>query len=130
MAASPVFTATPHVEISRFNTANTNVDGTGTIATVFTAGASGSRVDRIIVEQSQGTSTNGMVRLFLYDGTSYRLFREVTVTAATSSATVQCFTATVALSNFYIPGTSGFNRIAASTHNAEQFNVIVMGSDL
>jgi hypothetical protein len=129
MAASPVFTSTAHVEVTAISTANTNRDGTGTIATVFTAGASGSRVDRIIVHATS-TTTAGAVRLFLYDGTNYRLFKEVDIDAVTPAASTEAENVTVNLHNFNIPGTSGFNRIAASTHNAEAFNVIVMGSDL
>lgn len=129
MAASPVFTATPHVEVTNISTANTNRNGTGTIATVFTAGASGSRVDRIIVHATV-TTTAGAVRLFLYDGTNYRLWKEVDVDAVTVGASTEAFNSTVILNNFFIPGTSGFNRVAASTEAAESFNITVMGSDL
>jgi len=129
MAANPVFTATPHVEVTNISTANTNRDGSGTISTCFTAGASGSRLDRVIV-RATGNTTNGMIRLYLYDGTNYRIFHEVSITGTTPSATVEGASATVILNNFFIPGSSGFNRVGVSTHNAETFNITVMGSDL
>jgi hypothetical protein len=128
MAANPVFTSVPHVEIANIATANSGRDGTGTIATVFTAVAAGSRVDRVIVHATV-TTTVGAVRLFLYDGTTYRLFKEVDVDAVTVGASVEAFNATVVFNNFFLPGT-GFNRIAASTEKAESINVTIMGSDL
>lgn len=128
MAAAPVYTVTPHIEVTNIATANAGRDGTGTIATAFTAGASGSRVDRIIVH-ALVTTTVGAVRLFLYDGTNYRLFKEVDVDAVTVGASTEAFNATVNFSNFFLPS-SGYNRIAASTNNAESINVVVIGGDL
>lgn len=129
MAASPVFTSTPHVEVTAIATANATRNGTGTIATVFTAGANGSRVDRIIIHATV-TTTAGAIRLYLYNGTTYFLWKEVDVSAITVGASTEAFNATVVLDNFFLPGTSGFNRIAASTEAAENHNITVMGSDL
>jgi hypothetical protein len=101
--------------------ANTARDGTGTIVNVETAGASGTRIDDIVIIAT-GTTTAGMVRLFLHDGTNARLWREVPVTAITPSATVQAFTAT--LSSLALVLQTGWS-LRASTHNAETFNVLV-----
>ncbi len=64
MAASPVFVGTPKVWQQAIATANTARDGTGTLADVVTAGASGSRIDKIRVVAS-GTTTAGVIRIFL-----------------------------------------------------------------
>lgn len=134
MAIQAQFAATPKVGVSTISTANTNRDGTGTIGTVFTAGTSGSRVDRIIVEAT-GTTTAGMVRLFLHNGTTAFLWREVSVSAITPSATVQTFSATQSSNSAvdigYLPLVlpTGWS-LRASTHNAESFNVIAIGGDL
>lgn len=102
--------------------ANTARDGTGTLVTVFTAGASqGSRVDDITVTAT-GTTTAGMVRLFLHDGTNARLWREVAVAAVTPSATVKAFTES--LNNLALLLQPGWS-LRAATHNAESFNVVV-----
>lgn len=129
MASAPIFTGTPKIGIANISTANTNRDGTGTVDTVFTAGASGSRIEHIDI-LGVGTTTAGMVRLFLYDGSTYRLWKEVAITAVTASASVAGFSYSIntsLLSNCLILPTGWSLR--ASTHNAETFNVIALGGD-
>lgn len=121
MASNANYAATPKSALAQLSAANTLRDGTGTIATVLSAGTSGSRVDDIVITAT-GTTTAGMVRLFLHDGTNARLLREVPVTAITPSGTVQAFTASLPnLALVLAPGWS----LRASTHNAESFNVAV-----
>lgn len=132
MADKPAFAATPRLEVAQVSTANTNRDGTGTIVTVFTAGASGSRIRRIEAKAT-GTTTAGMVRIFLHDGTNARLFSELPVPALTPSGTIAAFRS--ALVEGINPGDlplflpSGWS-IRAATHNAETFNIIVEGANL
>lgn len=121
MSTQAQYASTPRTAIAQATSANTNRDGTGTIATVFTAGASGSRIDDVTIT-AVGTTTAGMVRLFLHDGTNARLLREVAVSAITPSGTVAAFTAS--LTNLALVLQSGWS-LRASTHNAETFNVCV-----
>ena len=121
MASNANYAATPKSALAQLSAANTLRDGTGTIVTVLSAGTSGSRVDDIVITAT-GTTTAGMVRLFLHDGTNARLLREVPVTAITPSGTVQAFTASLPnLALVLAPGWS----LRASTLNAESFNVSV-----
>lgn len=121
MSVSANYAATPRAASGQVLTANTNRDGTGTIATIFTAGSSGSRIDEIRIIAT-GTTTAGMVRLFLHDGATARLWTEVPVTAATPSGTVQAFNTTLTNQALILP--SGWS-LRASTNNSETFNVIV-----
>lgn len=121
MSTQAQYASTPRTAIAQATAANTNRDGTGTIATVFAAGTSGSRIDDVTVT-AVGTTTAGMVRLFLHDGTNARLLREVAVSAITPSGTVAAFTAS--LTNLALVLQSGWS-LRASTHNAEAFNVCV-----
>jgi hypothetical protein len=129
MATAPAFAATPRCAIVQATAANTNRDGTGTIATLFTAGASGSRVERVRI-QAAGTTTAGVVRLCIHDGTNARLLREVLVTAITPSTTVEAFSADVDFSGpdqvLVLP--TGYS-LRVSTHNAETFNCFAFGGD-
>lgn len=129
MAVTPNFTSTPRCAIAQATAANTNRDGTGTIATVLTAGSNGTRLERVRI-QAAGTTTAGVIRLFIHDGSSARLFSEILVTAATPSTTVQAWSADIDLSYngqaMLLP--NGFS-LRVSTHNAETFNVIAMGAD-
>jgi len=132
MADTPAFVRTPRCEVAQVSAANTNRDGTGTIVSVFTAGASGSRIRRIATKAT-GTTTAGMVRIYLYDGSNARLFHEFAVTAATPSGTVKSFEEgiieAVNLDKLPLNLATGWS-VRASTHNAETFNVIVEGGDL
>lgn len=125
MAASPAFAATPRYAGGTLSAANTNRDGTGTVVTLFTAGSSGSKVEEVRVVAA-GTTTAGVVRLFVYDGTNYFLLDEVMVTAITPSTSVEVFTSTLFFDNLLLP--SGHS-LRASTHNAETFKVSVFGGD-
>lgn len=130
MAASPSYASVlSRVAIGVISTANTNRDGTGTgpATAIFSAGASGSKVEEIKVK-ARGTTTAGMVRIYLWDGsgTDGHLFEEVPVTAITPSATVETFEASITFDNLFIP--TGWS-VTASTHNAETFGVLVFGGD-
>lgn len=131
MATTPAYAATPKNGMAVISVANTGRDGTGTIGTIFSAGASGSRIDKIIIK-AQGTTTAGMVRLFIHDGSNARLIDEVLVQAITPSATVQSFQVVLAANQITVELPiilpNGYS-LRASTHNAESFNVIAMGGD-
>lgn len=84
MTNTPVYTQTPkHVAVA-VSTANTNVDGvTGTYATIITAGANGSKVERLTLS-TQGTNTADKVRLFI----GGKIWKEFLFAAITPSNTV------------------------------------------
>jgi hypothetical protein len=125
MASSPAYTATPRTERATISAANTNRDGTGTIVNLFTAGANGSRVERITV-CATGTTTVGMIRFYLFDGTNTDLWKEVGVTAVTPSSTVAAFTFQLTFLGYIL---SNGKSIRVSTNNAESFRVIAEGGD-
>lgn len=103
------------------STANTNLDGTGTLSTLITASNSGDRIDKIIVKAISNT-TNGMVRLFLYDGSNTKLFMEVSIPSSTKSSVVPAFTKIINFKQgFFLK--SGWS-IKASTEVAETFVIM------
>lgn len=131
MPSLPNFTNGPRQTVTQISTANTNRDGTGTIATAFTAGTFGSRIDTVRITAT-GTTTAGVVRLFIHDGTNARLLKEQLVDAITPSTTVEVFNATITYSDGLLlpaPGGSTAYSLRASTNNAETFNVFVQGGD-
>jgi len=129
MATDPQFTTTVRHEMVQISTANTNRDGTGTLGTVFTAGATGSRIEHIEI-MGVGTVTAGVIRLFIDDGTNKRLWREVAVTATTPSGTVVGFRTTIDCSYLSVVLIlKSIESLKASTHNGETFNVFATGGD-
>jgi hypothetical protein len=135
MAANASFAATPRFGLANVVVANPNRDGTGTLVDVFIAGASGSRVDKVGF-QAAATTTAGMIRWFLNDGTNTRLILEQAVSAVTGSATLpETLGSSPALE--LANGVSGVFpmilpsgwRIKASTEKAESINVWAQGGD-
>ena len=122
MATTAQYASTVRSAIAQISTANTNRNGTGTIGTVFTGAAGGSRIDDITITAT-GTTTAGVVRLFINDGTTSYLWQEILVSAITPSTTVQVFSFTL-LNQALILASSSWS-LRASTNNAETFNVIV-----
>lgn len=135
MATDPAFGATAKIGQANITVANPNLDGTGTIGTVITAGANGTEVYGVRIK-ARVTTTAGMIRLFLHDGTTYRgLLKEIPVPAITKSATVAAFEASVPLSQ-PIDGVPGLPLVLpnlwslrAAAEKAESFDVIATGVD-
>ena len=66
----PIYTRIGDIQWATLAAANTAVDGTGTVATVFTADATnGGYVDRVVV-QSSGTVVATRLSLFLNNGST------------------------------------------------------------
>lgn len=125
MATAPAFASTPKVGMAQITTAETSRTAPTQVGTVFTAGSSGSRIDSVTITAA-GTTTAGVVRLFIYDGTNYRLLSETLVTAITPSTTVAVFTASITFNPLVLQ--SGYS-LRATTNNSETFNVIAVGGD-
>lgn len=96
MAANtiPIYSLTPNIAwtAALLKTANTALDGTGTVVTIFTAGANGSRVERVRARHG-GTNVATVLRIFINNGSSNAtpanniLYAEKTVAANTLSQT-------------------------------------------
>ena len=91
---SPIFPLTPNLAWATVTTANTAKDGTGTVATVFTAGANGARVDYLKV-RALGTNVATVIRVFVNNGSTNAtaanntLIVDQTIAATTNSETAQ-----------------------------------------
>lgn len=127
MASTPVFAATPKLAQGQLSAANTGRDGSGTVVTCFTAGASGSLVQRITVKATQ-TTTAGMVRVYAKISSTFTLIKELEVPANTVSASNPAWGDQIVFDPPFVLGAS--NLIVAAPHNAESFHVTVEGADV
>lgn len=89
---TPIFPITPNVVVGQTLTAaNTSMTGTGTVATVYTAGANGGKPESIIF-RAAGTNVATVARIFINNGsanstaTNNTLFAELTLPATTANA--------------------------------------------
>lgn len=104
MASNPAFIATPVIGVASVPTANTNIDGTGAITSLIAGAASGTRVLEIDV-QCAATSAAALVNVFLSTdtGSTWVLFDQIAVTAATSSTTVKANRNIATYANLVLP---------------------------
>jgi hypothetical protein len=123
----PIFTDVPVIGIGLVSAANTDRSaGTGTMSSILVADADGTRVTRITI-QAVVTTTAGIVRLWIYNGANYRLWKEIAVTPITVSATQVAFSSIMEfLGERAILLPDGY-ALFGSTENAQAFNVIAEG---
>lgn len=105
MAASPAFISTPRIGRLSLSTANTATDGTGTISDLIVGVSAGTRILSVNV-QGTATTVASLVNLFLYDGTQWDLFDQVTISATTGSNTVKGYRLVTAYTDLVLPSAS------------------------
>lgn len=102
MAASPAFISTPRIGRVSLSTANTATDGTGTINDLITGVSAGTRVLSINV-QGTATTVAALVNIFLWDGTQWDLFDQITISATTGSNTAKAYRLVTAYTDLVLP---------------------------
>lgn len=124
MATNANYASTPRSASALISTANTNRDGTGTIVTLLSGGATGTRIDDIRIAAIAAT-TAGMIRFFLSldGGTTNRLLFEIPVSAVSPSGSVAAFQTTLTNLAILLPDSN--SQLRVSTNNAESFHVSV-----
>ena len=127
MAASPVFAVTPRMSAVSIATADSSYTAPTNVGTLITGASTGTRVAEIVVKCA-ATSAAAIVRIFLYDGTTYWHFDEVTIAAATGSATVQQTRVSTTYNNLILPSASWSVRVTTSV--AQTTHVTALGADL
>jgi hypothetical protein len=134
MTTSPNFAATPrNASALSGTTIETNLQAPTQPITVFTAGASGSRIDEIRVN---AVHTNllpvtlaGMIYIFEYDGTNYNLIDTLPVTAITASTTVAPFQVVKPFNNLIIPSGHSIRCAISVAPTTGQFKYNIVGGD-
>jgi hypothetical protein len=127
MAAEPVYAVTPRIGAVSIATADSSYTAPTNVGTLITGVAASTRIAEIVVKCA-ATSAAAIVRFFLYDGTTYYLFDEVTIAVATGSATVQQTRVTTPYANLILPSASWSVRVTTSVSQAT--HVIALGADL
>lgn len=130
MSTNPAYASTPNVGAAITSaTLDTSLTAPTNVATVFTAGASGSKIDEIRINQVATTSGAGVLNLFLYDGSTYHLFDNYTWAAITLSTTSEAGVVAMFPENCLLK--NGWSLRATVTTSAGQsaFKIIAIGGD-
>jgi hypothetical protein len=121
MAAETQYTA--NTAIAQLTTGNSYMDGTEAV-TVLTAASNGTLIKTVTIKAT-GNTTEGMVRLFAYEGSITKLIAEVKVPIITRDSRNKAFEVILPL-NLMLEA-DGI--LKATTANSETFNVIAEGLD-
>jgi hypothetical protein len=127
MATSPAFAVTPRIGAVSVATADSSYTAPTNAGTLITGASTGTRIAELVVKCA-ATSAAAIVRVFLYDGTTYWLFDEITVAAATGSSTVQQTRVSNTYNNLILPSASWSIRVTTSI--AQTTHVTAFGADL
>lgn len=122
MAAETLYTANTGLAV--ISTANSNLDGTGTLGTVLTAAGNGTKVKSVTIKAVGSTTAQGMVRLFVDEGTA-RLIAEIEIPIVTQGSADEGFEIFLPLDLDLQSGAI----LKASTQIANTFNIIAEGLD-
>lgn len=127
MATAPAYASVPNLAGQLLTAAEASYTAPTTTLAVLTAGASGTRLNRVVVK-GVATTVAGKVLLFLFDGTTYHLFDEIDITAITLSTTVDSFRLERAYTDVVIK--TGWSLRAGLSVAQTGVKVIAFGGDL
>lgn len=110
----------------QLTTANPNKDGTtGAYVTLVTGTANGTKVNQIDIV-AQATTTLGMIRMFINDGATTRLYKEFVVPIDTATATDPGWTFSFRPTNLILTTSQ---TLKLSTEKSEVFDVVASVTD-
>lgn len=127
MALNPTFAVTPRIGNVSIATADSSYTSPTNVGNLITGASSGTRVAEVVVKNA-ATSSTAIVRLFLHDGSTYYLFDEFPIVAATGSATVAQSRVSTSYNNLVLPNNSWSLRVTTSVSQAT--HVTALGADL
>lgn len=127
MATNPAFAATPRIGAASAATADSSFTSPTNVVTVLTGASTGTKINEVVVK-SAATSSAAILRLWLYDGSTYWLFDEIAIAAVTGSATLAQNRVSTTYSNLVLPSASWSLRASVSV--SQTTHVIALGADL
>lgn len=108
--------------VTLISEANGSLNGSGTLGTVLTSPTGGSiggtQVNAVEIKAT-GSTSQGMIRLFIYDGTTKFLVTEIPIPSNSQTNTVPAFRTLCYLGIYLSPGYS----LMASTEENDEFNI-------
>lgn len=130
MATDPVFYSTMLVGQGLVPaTFDTSLTAPTNVTTIVTAGSSGSVVDEIVA-QGVGTTVASVLNIFIYDGATYHLVDQITITAVTSSTTATAFRASRSYANLRIPSGSSLRVSQTVSGNQSMLKVTAFAGSI
>ncbi len=129
MATNPAFATTVNVNSGLTNaTLDTSLTAPTNVTTVFTAGASGSKIEEITAV-GVGTTVASNLNIFRYDGATYNLIDQFAVSAVSSSTTAVAYYNTKRYFNLFLKSGDTLRITNTVAGNQSMIKVTVFGGD-
>lgn len=127
MAADPAFASTPARVAAQVTTADTSRTAPSNVVTVLTADTNGTKISEVVIHCTAAITVAGMVRLFIYDGTNYRLYDEIPIPVDTVGANDPAYRVAKQYQNLVLK--SG-QSLRATTEKTDTINIHVEAANL
>lgn len=128
MALNPAFAVTPRISSVSIATADSSYTAPTNVGTLITGASTGTRIAEIVVKMA-AASASALVRVFLFDGTTYWFFDEITVGAVTTpAASTATNRVSTTYTNLVLPSSSWSIRVTTSV--SQVTHVTALGADL
>lgn len=129
MATNPAFATTVNVGSGLVPaTLDTSLTAPTNTTTVFTPGASGSKIEELTVI-GVGTTVASNLNVFRYDGSTYHLIDQFPITAVTSSTTAVAFYLTRRYYNLFLKSTDTLRITVTVAGNQSMLKMTAFGAD-
>lgn len=135
MATDPSFAATVKLGAQLLGAVETSLTVPTTTGIIVTAGASGTKIEEVVIHAATTsltpTTVAGLVYLFLCldSGPTYHLFDTIVVSAVTASATVAPFRASRTWPNLWIASGWSLRASQSNATNASLLKCEAFGAD-
>ena len=116
---------TAHTGMAQISTANSNLDGSGTLADVLVGASNGTYIKTITIQATTETTPQGVVRIFVYTPGYYCLIEEVEIPMVLPSGNDKAWAVSLDV-DFYLKTNY---TLKVSTEKANTFNVIAEAYD-
>jgi len=115
---------TANTGLVTISTANSNLDGSGTLSNLLTGANNGTLIKSVFIK-AQGNTQSGMIRLFVHDGSNSNLLHEVRVPENAQTSVNKAFEIQLILNITLKAG----HKLKVSTEQSDTFNIIAEGMD-
>jgi tetrahydromethanopterin S-methyltransferase subunit D len=136
MSTDPQFAATVSLGGALLGaTAETDTLTPAQTSVIVTAGTNGTKIEQVTVHAAKtgtliATTVAGLVYLFLYDGSTYRLFDTITVAATVASTTAAPFHLNTLYTNLVLKSGWSLRASQSIVGNVSILQVLAFGGDL
>jgi hypothetical protein len=130
MSTSPTFFGTVNRgAVTTPATLDTSLTAPTNTATIITAGASGTKIEQIRINQIATTAASLIINIFIFDGATYHLFDFFSLSANALSTTSEAVPLDRYYTNLFLKSGDTLRCTVTTTAGQSAFKVLAFGGD-